>query len=226
MSELSGDPNDPFGVASPQRLTCTFGGNQLNLYAGIALPEWRSDDDQMIRGEVVVRLPGPVGPGLEATAYTRLASLDTTGDSEFVLATDAARIERDTGTADVLLHVDAAVQGNTSYLLGFGYHVCVLDRATYTAVFHPSLDGEHQIYDATFDEFQALYDQLYPQGWRVRLLQEYAIGDQVRYTAVFHPSLDGEHQIYDATFDEFQALYDQLYPQGWRVRLLQEQGLG
>jgi hypothetical protein len=99
-------------------------GQQLDLYSGIAVPELGVDGD-LIREQVVVRLPGPIGASYQATAAVDLASISNTG-SDFLFATDAASIELDAETGDLLLHVDLAVDGDESYLHRFAYQVDVL----------------------------------------------------------------------------------------------------
>ena len=175
MNDLNGDPRQPVGVAAPQWMSLDAAGTHLNIYAGVARPELASSDNQLVRPEVVVRLPGPVTEAFQAAASVHLASINS-DENAFTIATDEAWVERDATNGDVLLHVSLAVQGNAAALHRFGYHVVVADATTrHTAVFHPSTDGEHQIYGASFEEFKALYDELYPQGWRVELVTVYAL---------------------------------------------------
>ena len=42
---------------------------------------------------------------------------------------------------------------------------------SYTAVWEPSKAGEIQLYDVTYEEYRAKYDQLWGQGWRLKGLQ-------------------------------------------------------
>ena len=61
---------------------------------------------------------------------------------------------------------------------------------------------------------------MWPQGWRLKLLTRYAIGNQIRYTAAWAPGTGGEYQIYDAPYAQYRARYDELWPQGWRLKLI------
>jgi hypothetical protein len=124
VADLRGDPADPVGVARPARVTSTVAGQQVDLYSGIALPEFAVDDD-VVREEIIVRLPGPIGEGFQATTALNLASISNTG-SDFLFATDAAWVELDPPTGDLLLHVQLAAGGDESWLHRFGYHVNVL----------------------------------------------------------------------------------------------------
>jgi hypothetical protein len=49
-------------------------------------------------------------------------------------------------------------------------------------------EGEIQVYDWTYQDYRTKYDQLWSQGWRLKLLTPYVVNNQVRYTAVWHPS--------------------------------------
>ena len=88
------------------------------------MPEFSVDDD-LVREEVIVRLPGPIGGGFEATLAVNLASISNTG-SDFLFATDEAAVELDQLTGELLLHVKVAAGGDESSLHRFGYHVNVL----------------------------------------------------------------------------------------------------
>jgi hypothetical protein len=94
-------------------------------------------------------------------------------------------------------------------------------QVRYTAVWRPSTEGEIQVYGWTYEEFRNEYDQLWPQGWRLKLLQPYVVNGQVRYTAVWRPSTEGEIQVYGWSYADYRAKYDQLWPQGWRLQILQ-----
>ena len=83
-----------------------------------------------------------------------------------------------------------------------------------------TIQAETQLYDVSYEEYRAKYDQLWPQGWRLKLLSTYVAGDQVRYTAVWQRGTEGETQLYDVSYQEYRAKYDQLWPQGWRLKLL------
>lgn len=93
---------------------------------------------------------------------------------------------------------------------------------SYTAVWEPSKAGEIQLYDVTYEEYRAKYDQLWGQGWRLKGLQVAVVGGtQVRYTAVWQPSTTGEIQVYGFTYEDYRKKYDELWAKGWRLKLLQ-----
>jgi hypothetical protein len=69
-----------------------------------------------------------------------------------------------------------------SYLLSDGTLV-------YKAVFHPGNHGEVQIYGATYNEYLTKYDTLWPEGWRLYILQAFVAADgTVHYNAVWRQS--------------------------------------
>jgi hypothetical protein len=93
----------------------------------------------------------------------------------------------------------------------------------YNAVWRPTGNtSEEQLYGVTYKQFRSTYNTLYPEGWRLYILQAYVLpnGD-VLYNAVFRPGNLGEHQLYGVTFAQFQSTYNTLYPKGWRLSILQ-----
>jgi murein DD-endopeptidase MepM/ murein hydrolase activator NlpD len=90
----------------------------------------------------------------------------------------------------------------------------------YTAAWQPSNEGEIQVYGWTYADYRAKYDELWPQGWRLKHLAPYIVGGGVRYTATWQPSSEGEIQVYGWTYADYRAKYDELWPQGWRLKLL------
>ncbi|WP_433622015.1 hypothetical protein [Nocardia sp. CA-120079] len=90
----------------------------------------------------------------------------------------------------------------------------------YTAAWTQNTSGEIQIYDATYAQYRARYDELWPKGWRLHSLNAVTVNGQPLYTAVWRPGTGGEIQIYGAAFAEYKAKYDQLWPQNWRLTLL------
>src|SRR5215469_11101500 len=48
----------------------------------------------------------------------------------------------------------------------------------YTAVWEPSTEGEIQVYGWTYQDYRAKYDELWPQGWRLKLLDVSSLKDQ------------------------------------------------
>jgi hypothetical protein len=78
-------------------------------------------------------------------------------------------------------------------------------------------NAEYQIYGATYDEYRERYDELWPDGWRLHLLQPYTVGGNVRYTAVWRPSTEDERQGYGWNHGRFRQEYDQLWGRNWRL---------
>ena len=90
----------------------------------------------------------------------------------------------------------------------------------YTAVWQSSNEGEIQVYDWSYEDYRAKYDELWPQGWRLKLLSPYVINNEVRYTAAWQRSTEDEIQLYGWTYEDYRAKYDELWRQGWRLKLL------
>ncbi|MFQ6326904.1 hypothetical protein ACLMAL_12270 [Nocardia sp. CWNU-33] len=90
----------------------------------------------------------------------------------------------------------------------------------YTAAWTQNTSGEYQIYDATYAQYRARYDELWPQNWRLHSLNVVTVNEQPLYAAVWRPGTGGEIQIYGATYAQYRARYDELWPQNWRLKLL------
>jgi murein DD-endopeptidase MepM/ murein hydrolase activator NlpD len=93
--------------------------------------------------------------------------------------------------------------------------------ARYNAVWRPSATPEIQVEGWKYQDYRAAYDQLWPQGWRLHILQSYVLNGQVLYNAVWRPGTSGEIQVYGWKYQDFRNKYDQLWPQGWRLHILQ-----
>lgn len=93
----------------------------------------------------------------------------------------------------------------------------------YNAVWYESKSShaEIQVYSWKYEDFRAKYDELWPQGWRLRILRTYVINSQVRYTAVWVKSKRDEIQVYGWKYDDFRAKYAELWLKGWRISILQ-----
>ena len=92
----------------------------------------------------------------------------------------------------------------------------------YNAVWRPAGNtAEEQLYGVTYSEFRNTYNTLYPEGWRLYILQSYVLpnGD-VLYNAVFRPGDSGETQVYGWTLSDFQTEYNTLWTEGWRLYIL------
>jgi Bacterial tandem repeat domain 1 len=90
----------------------------------------------------------------------------------------------------------------------------------YTAVWGRSTEDETQVYGVTYQEYLANYNELWDQGWRLKLLSAYVVGGEVRYTAVWGRSTEDETQVYGWTYEDYRAKYNELWDQGWRLKLL------
>jgi hypothetical protein len=89
-----------------------------------------------------------------------------------------------------------------------------------TAVWRQGSSVEIQVYDWRYADFRARYDTLWPQGWRLHLLAQRAVGAEVLYTAVWRPSAEQEIQVYGWAYADYRKQYDDLWSQGWRLALL------
>jgi hypothetical protein len=82
--------------------------------------------------------------------------------------------------------------------------------------------GEEQIYGWSFTDYKKKYDELWPKGWRLYILQSYLTADgKVLYNAVWRVCVSDEEQIYSSTYSEYRKKYDEIYPKGWRLYILQ-----
>jgi hypothetical protein len=96
-----------------------------------------------------------------------------------------------------------------------------LRHERFFAVWKQSSRSEIQVYSVPYQAYRARYDELWPQGWRLRLLNVSVIRGQVRYTAVWGKSTSSEIQVYGWKYEDYRAKYDELWPQGWRLHILQ-----
>ena len=82
--------------------------------------------------------------------------------------------------------------------------------------------SEIQVYGSTLTNLQTQYNSLWPDGWRLYILQAYVVsGGQVLYNAVWRPAGNTpEIQVYGWTFAAYKAEYDTLWKQGWRIYIL------
>jgi hypothetical protein len=81
--------------------------------------------------------------------------------------------------------------------------------------------GEIQVYGWKYADYRKKYDTLWPQGWRLYILQSYVVNGQVLYNAVWRRWSGGEFQVYGWAYADFKKKYDSLWPQGWRLYILQ-----
>jgi hypothetical protein len=76
------------------------------------------------------------------------------------------------------------------------------------------------VYGWAYQDFRNKYDELWPQGWRLHILQSYVVGGAVRYNAVWRPGTSGEVQVYGWRYQDYRDQDDELRAQGWRLLLL------
>lgn len=91
----------------------------------------------------------------------------------------------------------------------------------YNAVFRVGDNSERQVYGYTYSDFLTKYNTLFPEGWRLYILDPYVISDgTVRYNAVWRPGTHAETQVYNWTYTDFRNQYNMLFPEGWRLYIL------
>ncbi len=82
--------------------------------------------------------------------------------------------------------------------------------------------AETQVYGWSYGDYRQKYDSLWPQGWRLSILQAYVLNSQVLYNAVWRQSGNlPEIQVYGWSYGDYRQKYDGLWPQGWRLYILQ-----
>jgi hypothetical protein len=116
----------PKGVASPSRLSVYVGDppRELLIFTGVATPEFKSDDDDLVRDVAHIRLGAITTEDMTWTAEAALASISNE-DSDFIFATDSVTVDRDADGV-LRLNVEMAVQGDPSKLHRISYTVHVL----------------------------------------------------------------------------------------------------
>lgn len=130
------DFNDSNRVASASVIQFDTGvsGQQAVIFSGIAIPAFGVHDDSTIaRDTVIVNLRFTVLAVVQATISLGLASTSN-DDSAFVFATDTGSLAIDNTTQELLLQVNAAVSGDPSALLRFGYQVVVIASTQVTGI--------------------------------------------------------------------------------------------
>jgi C1A family cysteine protease len=98
----------------------------------------------------------------------------------------------------------------------------VVDGAVkYTAVWRKSGNiAEQQVYGWSYDDYRAKYDELWKDGWRLHILDNYVKDGAVKYTAVWRKTGGGEIQVYGKKYADYRAKYDELWKDGWRLAIL------
>ena len=101
-----------------------------------------------------------------------------------------------------------------SYVLG--------GQVLYNAVWRPQGNlSEIQVYGWLYSDYRKEYDSLWPQGWRLYILQSYVFNGQVLYNAVWRQGNVGEIQDYGVPYSQYRSDYDTYWQQGWRLYILQ-----
>ena len=90
----------------------------------------------------------------------------------------------------------------------------------YTAVWRPGDAEEIYLDGGRFVDYGARYDELWPLGWRLRLLTVHVLDGEPRYTVVWRRTKNDEIQVHDWSYPDFRAKYDELWPLGWRLGTL------
>ena len=178
-----------------------------------------------------------VAVGNNVTQGDHLADVGNTGTGPFHLhfaVTNLGEGKKDSGGAFVTIpapfcNYEYSVDQGTSWkhvIRGVPLEGQWVRRAVsvspvrFSAVWRRSSEGEIQVYDWPQKDLRAKYDELWPQGWRLKTLAPYVVKGQVLFAAVWRPSTEGEIQVYDWAYKDVRAKYDELWPQGWRLKLL------
>src|SRR5262245_26224994 len=112
----------PKGVFCASKLSMYVGNppRELLIFTGVAEREGDSKGN-LDRQTVIVPLPGTTTPFFQSAASVGLASITNT-DSDFTFAADDTSVVVGP-TGQLELHIDIAVQGDTSLLSRINYHV-------------------------------------------------------------------------------------------------------
>jgi hypothetical protein len=122
----------------------------------------------------------------------------------------------------------AQYQATFDQLTGQGYRLTWVSgynegaNTKFAAVFEqgsgPAYEARH---DLTSAQYQATFDQLTGQGYRLKVVSGYAVGNQARYAAIFErssgPAFQARHGLTSA---QYQATFDDLTGQGYRPVLV------
>ncbi|MEH2072309.1 MAG: hypothetical protein V7K47_29860 [Nostoc sp.] len=139
----------------------------------------------------------------------------------------AAIWEKSDGPAWVARHglTSSQYQSTFDQLVGQGYrlvHVsgyAVNGQDRYAAIWEKS-DGPAWVarHGLTSSQYQATFDQLVSQGYKLVDVSGYSVNGQARYAAIWQNS-DGEAWVarHGLTSSEYQSTFDQLVGQGYRL---------
>ena len=76
------------------------------------------------------------------------------------------------------------------------------------------------MYGQRYVDFQKSYDELWKDGWRIHLLQNYRVDNELFFNATWRKGQAGEVQWYGLTVNTFGPKWQELAKTGWRIRLL------
>ena len=91
------------------------------------------------------------------------------------------------------------------------------------ATFRRSNEPDFKVHNWQVAHFDPKYDELWPQGWRLRDIQPYQPFGQTRYRAIWYLTSTSteELQVYDWQAEHVRARYnEELWTQGWRIEIL------
>jgi hypothetical protein len=115
--------NNQVAGASSFEVVVGAPAQRLVIFSGIAIPEWRvNDDDRAYDNEIIVRLNYHVAMLDHAVTHVGLASIEN-DETNFLFAMNLGELKQDGQTGELLLHVDAALMGEDTYLHRFSYQI-------------------------------------------------------------------------------------------------------
>jgi hypothetical protein len=159
-------------------------------------------------------IPPDPGPFQLVTSHELFEAIADPSDDQFI-----GWDEMVDGCADGM-----ASSGGSWISMPFGWIAGIHDNTQNgkcSATGYTSLD-EIQVYGWSYADYRKKYDELWPKGWRLYILQSYVMSNsQVLYNAVWRPGTDDEIQVYGWSYTDFKNKYDQMSPQGWRLYILQ-----
>jgi hypothetical protein len=148
----------------------------------------------------------------------------------------AAIFERSSGPAYQARHGLSSAQYQAAFddLTGQGYRPVLVNgytvggQAQFAAIFErssgPAFEARH---DLSAAQYQAAFDQLTGQGYRLKTVSGYTVGGQARYAAIFERSSGSAFQArHGLTSDQYQAAFDQLTGQGYKLALVNGYNVG
>jgi hypothetical protein len=97
----------------------------------------------------------------------------------------------------------------------------------YDAVWRPmTVTGEYELYNVDYATFQAEYNTLWKQNYRIALLNTYVVNGATRYDAIWRPGSNGEIQLYGLSSADFKTQYTTQLGKGLHLYLFNTYELG